>query len=366
MLESSIRNYLTTLEIDRKADLESLSFALFHVCPRLPNLDSITFSGKMWYKLLGRSIRASDVEAQRETLKKFAQLASRVRSWSLEYDNPQQIITYLFLNPSIIHSLTIPALLLLETSPFPAVLAWLSTLRHLTLSFDGFLLPHPCLIPTSALDIQYSFRDTLCSLKFVIHSKKEVQEDFDVTLLEFASLFPSLRLLHVDFNTTPIFIEISPISLPQLAKLEIRCHDQSSASEILRLLDLPRLVYLQLEFDQSHDLPYKSLLSAEMDELVERITDLSDSLKVLYVKHPIGMYKRVWSQLLKGLEPHDIQIRKNWWMEERKRKCSQRRSIKKKSNSSSYRRYSENSSLNWGIESRRKGRDWLEKGKLGK
>ena len=168
------------------------------------------------------------------------------------------------------------------------------------------------MIPTSALDIHYYFRDTLCSLKFVINSKKEVQEDFDVTLLEFASLFPSLRLLQFSFKITSIFTEISPILLPQLEKLEIRCHDLSSASEILRLLDLRRLVYLQLEFDQAHNLPYKSLLSAELDELVERITEFSDSLEVLYVKHPIGMYKRVWSQLAEDLEPHGIQIRKNW------------------------------------------------------
>jgi len=80
MLETPIRNYLTTLEIDPIADLESLSFALFHVCPRLPNLDSVTFTGKVWDKLLGFEVRASDAEAQRETPKKFAQLAIRVRS----------------------------------------------------------------------------------------------------------------------------------------------------------------------------------------------------------------------------------------------------------------------------------------------
>ncbi|GAA5826808.1 hypothetical protein JCM5353_005402, partial [Sporobolomyces roseus] len=128
ILDSSIVNSIKTLEIDSKASLDSLAFALFHVCARLPNLSTFKFTAHVAHALLKRPTEDGTFSEQREIHTKFFQLAKRITRWDIYCNSPEQTLPYLQSNPSIVTTLTLRgahkgSLVRDSRSPVPPALA---------------------------------------------------------------------------------------------------------------------------------------------------------------------------------------------------------------------------------------------------
>jgi len=327
ILESPVRNCFTTLEIDSfDDDLDSLAFALFHVCPRLPNLTSIAFSGHSIHEklpisqLLSTPPHPDDPVGKRETASKLQELARTIQTWTIKCNTPEQALPYLQANPSQVRNVSLrgvgrKSLIEDSSSPLPAALAQLSSLRHLSFSFAPVRNSRQQVISAAVFAPRYSFRTTLRSLSFRIRSSEDDtrKKNFDVQLLRFAAHFPSLHRLCLKFE---IFRtsdeETSSIALPKLAMLSIACYDVDSAKEILRLLNLPLLVRLDLAFAGDYNLAQQSIASTEVDELSERIQTLAPTLRFVNFKHDEGMYESAWIDVVGMLGEDGIVARKSW------------------------------------------------------
>ncbi|GAA5897101.1 uncharacterized protein JCM6883_006578 [Sporobolomyces salmoneus] len=294
ILEGPAANAVTTLVLD-ETSLEGVTFTLFHNAPRLHNLAKVVIKSINTYKSQWRTEPERREAAQRVN-RQLLKLASSksITSWDFRgFDNPE--LTYKLLiggKPQIVdtYSARIRSLAFSETEiSFFSIVAPLPSLAHLTLEFEHGSEPycptdHPPWFTTTSLLYNYSFRDRLSSLSISIMPGPSRQWPLDITVLEFAALFPSL--LRLDLAADDAFYDETeshnPIRLPVLSNLRLQLPTFLAIHSTLDRLDLPVLETLSLDLLDTEE-PSEELLDdlRDHDALVKRISSMEGTLRLL-------------------------------------------------------------------------------------
>lgn len=237
---------------------ETLSFVLFHVCPRLPNLDSVRFEVDVHRRLLCPEQAAR--EPQREEMyqlnrDQFLQVAKSITNWTFRHSDYSLLAPYVEANCASVRSLDIsshsshgrrladnPIASLARLPPCPS-LSSLSLGIHYHVSTS-----QSSAFSTDDLRFNYSFLPSLTSLTLAISSSYSQRGVVDSSILHFASLFPALRSLRLEFEATDLEGADESFIFPRLFRLDLASPSFRETKNILQHCDLPSIQHLGLLF----------------------------------------------------------------------------------------------------------------------
>ncbi|GAA5990449.1 hypothetical protein JCM5350_008001 [Sporobolomyces pararoseus] len=314
ILGSRLARNVTTVDFDTY-NTSSITFALFHVLPHLPRLESIEgLDMKMVRALFGAGgmsrvskgkfgLYAHDLtEAQLLAWNKFKAIAKRIQSWELELE-AQEVETLFSIDPTIKSkirhlSLSTPenegfAILESEESRFPALLSSLPSLTSLSVSKAAFLASteeHWEPLSELAISTTYQFAASLTSFTYLASSDFQ---NIDLPFLHFLTQFSSLRHLRIqDDGFRGLLQEPEPFEIPNLRYLELITSRPGQLDEILHLFSLPRLVKLTLDYaevDREDLLDWKTHL---VEDLSCRLNLFDTTLRHIHFVSTEGFYRR--------------------------------------------------------------------------
>ncbi|GAA5834483.1 hypothetical protein JCM5353_003863 [Sporobolomyces roseus] len=237
---------------------ETLSFVLFHVYPRLPNLDSVRSEVDVHRRLLCPEQAAR--EPQREEMyqlnrDQFIQVAKSITNWTFRHSDYSLLAPYVEANCASVRSLDIsshsshgrrladnPIASLARLPPCPS-LSSLSLGIHYHVSTS-----QSSAFTTDDLRFKYSFLPSLTSLTLAISSSYSQRGVVDSSVLRFASLFPALRSLRLEFEATNLEGADESFIFPRLFRLDLASPSFRGTTNILQHCDLPSIQHLGLLF----------------------------------------------------------------------------------------------------------------------
>ncbi|GAA5989462.1 hypothetical protein JCM5350_005927 [Sporobolomyces pararoseus] len=257
ILGSPLTHGITKLHFE---DCQNLLDLVLHVVPQLPNLRSISGlnsnhlrslckePGHFASSSLNRSFSNPVLSLAKKTL---LGLAMQITDWSIELQ-PDNLELLLNENLSGIQHLALSSDLnadhgILDSphSRYPSILARLPNLRSLTIhqsdTFDDNIVTS---IDDSVFETPFSFVHSLRSLELELL----VELDMIKTDVKFATLFPSLRRLVLNFQDRGSWwkAEDESFSLPSLEYFEIKNIKLRCISRLLNDLELPSIVEVHL------------------------------------------------------------------------------------------------------------------------
>ncbi|GAA5834488.1 hypothetical protein JCM5353_003864 [Sporobolomyces roseus] len=311
-------NFITTFEFEGKMSLETTSYIVLHILPRLPNLVQIIINDRRFFTPFLET-QPSAPEWTRSTFvwRKFLEFAKQIDMWRFNFSNehqPQiesllqagsQSIETLALRPDPDH----PALCN-DDSPIPPLLELCPNLRQLHLCICH---PHPALLPShplihaSALSSSYTFQKTLTVLAiYCVPKGVPIPIPIDPTILSFASLFPEL----LDFHICGAHVEFDPenaqtFPFPRLLRFEIGCWSFTETTTLLKRLELPRIRYLDCHLQDRQSLP-------DFLALAHQFATYSNTLHSIRLHAKYGLYSSSFTSFLEVLSPHSFEIHTTW------------------------------------------------------
>ncbi|GAA5951950.1 hypothetical protein JCM3765_005150 [Sporobolomyces pararoseus] len=294
LLRTPAASLVTHLIIDIKAKPDDLSLVLFHIAPNLPNLSSITIERTSALPLPQTGYPREDTLFN---LSELANLAQSITTWC--FDKSQTLETFktvVGVNPSILRSISYHILIDNSTDSsstpppssslsFLAPCSSLSTLKlHLQMTSDASAGGCRWFNDAILLD-KYAFADRLTSLSITAEGGKSMKADIDISVLHFASLFPSLRHLDLQFVASAFPPPPDPepviLRLSNLQSLHLRFNGMTSALITLSRLQLPSLQVLRFNANGLYPRRDKSINQdhAKVYQFAQRVDLMQDTLK---------------------------------------------------------------------------------------
>jgi len=296
---------------DYSTSEQTLPLILFHICPRLPNLESIVFEREILEALFPTaSPRRFSNELKRMNFSQFVDVAKRIEEWTFRTKNLNTIKPFVEAYAPRIRILDLwtatcffhrigednPVDTLSNLPPLPSLI---------TLSLGLAPRPrdqHP-LINSPCLEYNYAFLSTLTSLTLTISTDQPRPTPIDSSLLRFASIFPSLQYLHLDANSTSLETA-KTFLLPRLLHLELSLTTLVSCTAVLQHLELPSVRHLSFLFPTEIE-PPMTALDKDYDTfptLIPRILRLQPSLRILFLLGRTGNADALTSDLTTSLK----------------------------------------------------------------
>ncbi|GAA5990453.1 hypothetical protein JCM5350_008003 [Sporobolomyces pararoseus] len=315
ILDSPICANFTTVDFN-VSDPEQLSFAVFHVLPRLPNLKAIWGIDAAFTEGLfgnGGMVRVSKLKCSSSTSNeeaihawhKLKSIATRIVEWRVQLKE-EEVEALLSIDPSIkskIRSLSLSSfsyegfpILESDSSRFPALLNSLPSLASLTVD-PAIDFPsgqeYPSCISQTALSIDYPFHSTLTSFAW---TGSRYSTPVDPSLLHFLARLESLRHLRIRssaYEVPELFDREDQPELSQLITLELIGGGINGIDHLLDHVQLPRIKIITLDFDLNHD-DHEELYdldTAVAEDLYGRIFRFKETLRDVYLRANDGIYQ---------------------------------------------------------------------------
>lgn len=231
-------------------------------------------------------------------LSKLDKITRKITEWDVRLPHGQQYESLVFNNPSsAIRLLTVASdldeefrLLGSDETWFSARLARCTSLETLKLSFHNSVhSSHYDICHPDSLARPYPFSQTLTSLDLLVRrGPGPAAERNDVSLLQFASLFPNLqhlRLEGVDYSNE----EKVPFEFPRLVQLELLNMDTLyDVVEFLEGKAIPKLERLEVGMIGSFDLAANAAEFDSFHRIAETLNRSFLALKLLKLHHHDG------------------------------------------------------------------------------
>ncbi|GAA5952056.1 hypothetical protein JCM3765_005181 [Sporobolomyces pararoseus] len=306
ILGSPLGENFTTVDFD-SYDPHQLRFALVHILPRLPRLESVQgLDQSVIVSMFGaggmeavRKLKYGRSNESDKTLNawnKFKAFAKRIKRWQVQLEG-EEVEVLLSIDPIIKANLrslvlTTPeqdgfAIMEAESSKFPAILEDLPSLKLLSISQaislanSGEYFRKP--LSKIAISTSYQFTTTLTSFTFV-GSPGCVR--VDVNFVRFLARFTSLRFLRIEAETLDSFPEKhEAITFENLEELYLYGERVEGLDWLLAWVSFPKLRILTLKYQE-----FDSECLRYFDDLSSRIQLCSKTLQHVYLVGTGGFY----------------------------------------------------------------------------
>ncbi|GAA5990451.1 hypothetical protein JCM5350_008002 [Sporobolomyces pararoseus] len=317
ILDSPICSNFTTVDFN-VSDPEQLSFAVFHVLPRLPSLNAIWgINENVTEALFGKGgmdrvsklkYLSTSNEGNILAWRKFKSIATCIDEWKIELKE-KEVEALFSIDPAIkskIRSLSLQTpeyegfpILESQSSQFPALLDSLPSLLSLTVTKASELASnqdYPNPLSETFLSTEFQFLSTLTSFTWIGHRDYST---VDLALFRFLARVESLQHLRIEtsgFQLPEASNQVLP-TLSRLKSLELLGGDELDTSNTLDAsLDfvlLPKLESLTLGHHSSiHDREDLYNLETELAEkLYWRIFRFKETLRDFYLVETSGIYR---------------------------------------------------------------------------
>ncbi|GAA5952018.1 hypothetical protein JCM3765_005170 [Sporobolomyces pararoseus] len=306
ILESS-SDCFTRLVIDDNFDLETLSFILFFVVPRLPNLQSICAPAAQlprsdMLRISGHKMPSptSSVIKERTVASKLLKLSERITSWTLFPAPFDSCLPYLSIRPELLISLSIgesPIRRLLSSpnSPLLPILLRCNSLQNLNFAHysAGMDQDEPWFHP-DVVTSPFPFLETLSSFSLSLPQGHPMSLSIDSSVYLFVQRFVKLKHLELRCDQSTERRQQNPrIVLPHLETLSVASDSLITTHSVLTNLSLPTLHRLSISYFSILPDPleiagedHAPLLSELSNELRASIT--SSRLQTVYIEAENG------------------------------------------------------------------------------